>query len=120
MGGDYGRMAKELGLAQRTRGRIKLSKTGEVFVNLMQNDPKQAKAFLHNLAFSKIKSYKVMVSSLRKKTLAPEELYQEINRRLKKKAEYSIDKQELSTLLGLAIWCGIVDRKLALYYLKKR
>lgn len=119
-GGDYSRMAKELDLAQRTRGRIKLSTNGEVFVNLVQNDPKQAKTFLHNLAFSKIASYKVMMDSLRRKTLTPEDLYQEINHRLNRKGEYPIDKQDLSTLLGLAIWCGVVDRKLALYYLKKR
>ena len=30
--------------------------------------------------------------------------------------KYEIDRQDLTTLLGLAIWCGVVDRKLALYY----
>lgn len=119
-GGDYSRMAQELDLAERSRGKIRLSKKGEVFVNLMQSDPKRARSFLHGLAFSKIISYKTMVNTLRRKTLAPEELYHEINRRLKKKKEYSIDRQDLSTLLGLAIWCEVVDRKLALYYLKKR
>lgn len=119
-GGDYSRMAKELDLAERPRGKIRLSKNGEVFVNLMQSDSKQARSFLHSLAFSKIISYKTMVNALRRKTLAPEDLYQEINRRLKKGEEHPIDKQDLSTLLGLAIWCGVVDKKLALYYLSKR
>lgn len=119
-GGDYSRMAKELDLAERSRGKIKLSKNGEVFVNLMQNDPKQAKSFLHGLAFSKITSYKAMVGCLKKKTLAPEELYQEINRRLRKKEQHPTDRQDLSTLLGLAIWCEVIDRKLALYYLRKK
>ena len=119
-GGDYGRMAQKLDLAERSKGKIKLSKNGEVFVNLMQSNPKQAKSFLHGLAFSKILSYKTMLNALRNKTLAPEELYKEISRRLKKKEEHPIDRQDLSTLLGLTIWCGVVDRKLALYYLGKR
>lgn len=119
-GGDYSRMAQELDLAERSRGKVKLSKNGEVFVNLMQSDQKRAKSFLHGLAFSRIKSYKAMVDATKKRPLDPGELYEEINRKLKKRKEHCIDTQDLSTLLGLAIWCEVVDRKLALYYLRKR
>jgi hypothetical protein len=115
-GGDYTRMAKRLDLVYRRKGRIKLTRKGEIFVNLVQNNLKQSKEFLHALASSKIKAYKLMMESLKQKPLAPEELYEEVNRRLGEEKLHKIDKQDLSTLLGLAIWCGVVDRKLALYY----
>lgn len=118
-GGDYSRMAQELGLATRFEGKLKLTREGEVFTNLLQNDQGQAKTFLHGRAFSKIASYKVLVNSLREKSLTPEELFEEINGRQKELSAYPIDKQDLSTLLGIAIWCEIVDKKLALYYLKR-
>lgn len=118
-GGDYSRMAQELHLAERSEGKLKLSKAGEVFVNLMQNDQKQARSFLHGLAFSKIKSYKVMLDCLKKRALTPEELFLEINKRQSELSNHAIDKQDLSTLLGLAMWCGVLDKKLALYYLRR-
>lgn len=118
-GGDYGRMAQELQLAERSEHRLKLSKSGEVFVNLMQSDQNQAKTFLHGLAFSRIESYKTMADCLKEKALTPEELYLEINKRRNRMSGHSIDRQDLSTLLGLAMWCGILDKKLALYYLRK-
>jgi hypothetical protein len=118
-GGDYGRMAQELQLAERLERRLKLSKSGEVFVNLMQNDQNQAKTFLHGLAFSRLESYKAMVDCLKEKALTPEELFLEINKRRNRMSGHSIDRQDLSTLLGLAMYCGILDKKLALYYLKR-
>jgi hypothetical protein len=116
-GGDYSRMAQKLGFIENLRGKVKLVKNGEVFVNLMQNDPGQAKSFLHSVAISKIDSYRAMVTIIKRKALSPEELYEELN--LKSEQEHLVDKQDITTLLGLAIWCGIVDRKLALYYLAK-
>ena len=118
-GGDYSRMAQELGLASRSASKLKLTREGEVFTNLLQNDQGQAKTFLHGRAFAKIAAYKVLVNSLKEKSLTPEELFQEINSHQKNLSMYQIDKQDLSTLLGLAIWCEIIDRKLALYYLKR-
>jgi len=118
-GGDYSRMAQELGLAVRSEGKLRLTKEGEVFTNLLQNNQEQAKSFLHGRAFSRIAAYKVLVNSLKEKSLTPEELFDEINSHQKKIADYPIDKQDLSTLLGIAIWCEIIDKKLALYYLKR-
>jgi len=109
-GGDYTRMSKQLGLAYHKKGRIKLTREGALFVNLTQNDLKQAREFLHKLALSKYEAYRVMIDSLKDRPLAPDELFGQIT------AKSKIDKQDLSTLLGLAIWCGVVDRKLALYY----
>jgi hypothetical protein len=118
-GGDYCRMTQQLGLAERFEGKIRLSKNGEIFVNLTLKDQEQAKTFLNGVALSRILSYKVMIGCLQEKAMTPEELYEEINKRPNKMAGHAIDKQDLSTLLGLAIWCGVLDRKLALYYLKR-
>lgn len=119
-GGDYGRMAKRLELAKRRKGINKLTQKGEIFVNLIQNDLNQAKKFLNMLASKKINAYDVMIKSLKKKPLSPEELYEKINKKLQEEKQHIIDKQDLSTMLGLAIWCGVVDKKLALYYFGNR
>jgi hypothetical protein len=118
-GGDYSRMTQQLNLAERAKGKIRLAKQGEIFVNLMQNDPERAKHYLNGLALSHIESYRVLMESLNERPFTPNELHEEINKKLSEKSGKSIDKQDLSTLLGLAIWCGVLDRKLALYYLKK-
>lgn len=115
-GGDYSRMAIKLGLATRRDKRLHITRDGESFINLLKNDPKYSKQFLHKLASSEIEAYEIMLSCLREKPLAPDELFLEINRKLGEARKHRIDKQDLNTLLGLGIWCGIVDRKLALYY----
>jgi len=118
-GGDYCRMTQQLNLTERAKGKIRLAKQGEIFVNLMQNDPEKAKNYLNGLALSHIESYRVLMESLNERPFTPDELYEEINKKLSEKSGKPIDRQDLSTLLGLAIWCGVLDRKLALYYLKK-
>ena len=50
------------------------------------------------------------------KPLDPDELFEEINNLSKKEDDYIIDKQDLNTLLGIAMWCEKIDKKLALYY----
>jgi len=109
-GGDYARMSKQLGLAYRRGGKIRLTREGDLFVNLIQNDLKQAREFLHKLALSKYEAYRVMINCLKERPLALNELFGRIT------VNSRIDKQDLSTLLGLALWCGVVDKKLALYY----
>jgi hypothetical protein len=118
-GGDYARMSQELGLTDHSGGKLRLTKEGEIFTNLLQNNQNQAKSFLHGRAFSRIGAYKVLLDSLKDRSLTPEELFEEINERQKDESNYVIDRQDLSTLLGLAIWCEIIDKKLALYYLKR-
>jgi len=117
--GDYARLASMLNLAVRDRGRVALTDSGEQFVNILREDAEQAKLFLNRLLISKIKAYDMLITSLRKKPMDPRELYVEVNTRLKKRKEHEIDNQDLSTMLGLATWCGVIDRKMALYYFGK-
>lgn len=117
-GGDHHRMTQKLNLTEKFGKKIKLTKSGEVFVNLLQNDPKQAKNFLHNLALKNLSSYSIMVSLLKEKPLNPQELFTEMNSKMDELNHFSIDRMDLSTLLGLSIWCGYLDKKLALYYMK--
>lgn len=117
-GGDYGRMVIKLNLANRSKGKIQITKNGEFFVNLLHNDPKYSKQFLHTLVSAKVDAYNTLLDCLKEKPLAPNEVFAEINRNLREEGKYGIDRQDLSTLLGLAIWCEVVDKKLALYYLK--
>jgi len=119
-GGDYSRLGRMLDFTERIRGKINLTKKGEQFVSLYKENINQAKLFLHRNALSKIKSYKLMIRCLKKKPMPPEDLFVEINSILKKRTGMKVDRQDLSTLLGLATWCGIIDRKLALYYFGKR
>jgi DNA polymerase III sliding clamp (beta) subunit (PCNA family) len=118
--GDYSRMAHKLGFIEKFEGKIKLSKSGDIFVNLLQKDPQQAKSFLNNIAVSKIHSYKTMINTLEATPLSPDELFEKLNGMLRNHGGYIIDKQDLTTLLGISIWTEVIDRKLALYYLAKR
>ena len=56
----------------------------------------------------------------KKRSMTSDELFRKINNELEKISEHKIDKQDMSTLLGIASWCGIIDRKLALYYFGKK
>jgi len=117
--GDYARLASMLGLAVRDRGKIVLTTSGEQFVNILRENVEQAKLFLNRLLISKINAYAILITSLKKKPMDPGELYVEVNNRLRRRKEQAIDRQDLSTMLGLATWCGVVDRKMALYYFGK-
>ena len=116
-GGDYGRMAIRLGVAKRRNRKMHITRDGESFVNLLQNNLRYSKQFMDKLARSKIDVYKVMLKCLEDKPLDTQEFFREINRKLKEIGKPTIDKQDLTTLLGLGIWCDIIDKKLALYYL---
>ena len=64
----------------------------------------------------KYDSYNTMIQILKNNRLDPDELYLEINNILEKNEYPKIDRQDLSTILGLGMWCGMIDKKLDLYY----
>jgi hypothetical protein len=118
-GGDYTRLGRLLDLVKREGRKIMLTKKGEQFVSLYRKNVTHAKKLLHKNALSKIKPYKLLIKCLKKRPMSPDDLFYEINSMLAERKEKKIDRQDLSTLLGLATWCGIIDRKLALYYFSK-
>jgi hypothetical protein len=118
-GGDYTRLGRLLNLVKREGGKVMLTKKGEQFVSIYNKNLTHAKRLLHKNALSKIKLYKLLIKCLKKRPMSLNDLFYEINFMLTERKEKKIDRQDLSTLLGLATWCGIVDRKLALYYFSK-
>lgn len=115
LGGDYGRMVRILDLATIEKGRIKATPLGRKLSSLFNEDDSEARIFLHNLVTQKIPSYKIMMRVLARGPLHRTEIYEMINSVLKKKRKIKIDSQDLSTLLGLARFCGVLRKKVSLY-----
>jgi len=115
-GSDYSRLASMLGFIMREKRKIKLTPEGKKFVSMYMNKIDLAKQQLHMISLKKILAYKLMIQKLMKKSMSINEIHESVNASLKRRGLPEIDKQDISTLLGLATWCGYIDRKLALYY----
>jgi hypothetical protein len=118
-GGDYSRLASALGMVNQNRGNLEITMRGLQFANLMKSSSEAARLHLHKAILERVPAYPIMIGQLRHRPMSVEDLFRAINISMKKKGKLSIDKQDLSTLLGLAAWCGMIDRKLAVYYFGK-
>lgn len=119
-GGDYGRLANMLGFTIRRKKKIKLTSAGRKFLLTHKSDPDKAREFIHRTAIEKIRAYRLLIENIIERPMASDEIFESINNSLKGKKLHKIDRQDMSTLLGLATWCGAIDRKLALYYFGRR
>jgi len=120
-GGDYSRLGNMLGLVVGASGRIRLTKEGEYFVSIFKSDIDQARAYLNKLLLIKVKPYEIMLQSLKKRPMNQSELQQIVNGVLASRhIRAGMDKQDISTMLGLATWCDVIDRKMTLYYFERR
>ena len=115
-GADYHRLANKLNLASRKNRKIALTEKGNIFMAMLRNNENDAKKYLHTLMQEKYESYNTMIQLLKNNRLDPDELYLELNNELEKIQHPKIDRQDLSTILGLGMWCGTIDKKLDLYY----
>jgi hypothetical protein len=59
-----------------------------------------------------------MIDLLQSSRFELDELFNEINDKLTEEKKPIIDRQDLSTLLGIGLWCGLIDKKMALVFLK--
>ncbi|MEM2111486.1 MAG: hypothetical protein QXX08_06375 [Candidatus Bathyarchaeia archaeon] len=118
-GGDCLRLSSLLTLAYRDKKRIKLTPIGEAFVSLHEKDENKAKQFLHILARNTIMPYKIMVEKLKTPTTL-DNLKEQINAALKLENRHSINGQDLSTLIEIAKWCGILKIKEGLLSFKSQ
>jgi len=109
-GKDYWRFCDILSLAYKDEGKIKLTPLGEAFVSLFNKDQKKAKKFLHILAKNIISPYRVMVNEL-ENPIPLDKIKQEINAVLNRENHPIINGQDLSTLIDIAKWCGVVKVK---------
>ncbi len=116
-GGDYTRLAKRLGFARSYKRKLRLTKSGREFVDLFGSDQDGAKRQLHRMALDILPAYKDLVQLLLRRPMTQEEILSAINESMQKgRKRTPLDRQDLSTLLGMATWSRAVDRKLGLYY----
>lgn len=118
-GSDYSRFGSILGLSERKNNKISLTMEGKKLASLLQEHPDKAKKSLHILALEKIPSYKLLMQHLTDRPLSTNEIYQRLTESLRKEGLPEIQKQDMIILLGVATWCGTIDRKMALYYFGK-
>ena len=109
-GGDCWRLSDILTLAYKEKGRVKLTPPGEAFVSLYEKDEAKAKQFLHMLAKNTVVAYRFMVEAL-ETPVALDELREQINKLMNEKGYYTINGQDLSTLVEIAKWCNVVKIK---------
>lgn len=104
-----------MGLVKITGRVVRLSDEGRNLFNLLNSsDQVQAKTFLHDLASTRLPSYRRVLSLTGDSPMAFEEL-------LSKAIEGSAEKRDevkntALTMLGLASWCGVIERKVGLFY----
>jgi hypothetical protein len=118
-GGDYSRLASALGMVSRNSGHLEITTRGLQFADLLKSSGEASRLHLHKVILERVPAYSVMIEILKHHPMSVDDLFRAINTGMKKKGKQSVDKQDLSTLLGLASWCGMVDRKLAVYYFGK-
>jgi len=116
-GRDYSRLARNLELVEVKEGRIFLSDKGKIFINYLRSNSNDAKRLLHGLVYEKYDSYRNMVGILKNSRYDLNELFNAINRNLQQENKPTIDFQDISTLLGIGLWCGLIDKKMALIFL---
>ena len=115
-GSDYSRLANMLGFTIHEKGKIMLTPEGKEFVSNYENKMDLAKQQIHIISLQKIFAYKIMMENLISRPMSVDEVHEYVNATLKERGKPEIDQQDISTLLGLATWCGSVDRRLSLYY----
>ncbi len=112
-GGDYHRLGNKLNLSKKKKKKIYSTDKGIIFTTLLQSDINDAKKYLHSLVLENYKSYETMIKILKETRPGIDELYDLINAELKMKDYHKIDRQDMTTLLGIGLWCEIIDKKLA-------
>lgn len=115
-GGDYNRLGKILGLVEG-RKKITLTKEGVFFVNVLKSDTNQAALLLNKLLLTRVQPYITMIRLLEKRPMDPNDLYTALNSKSRKVVA---DRQDVSTMLGLAMWCNVIDRRMSLYYFGRK
>ena len=106
-----------MGLVIKIENKVSLSDEGNVLVNKMKDDIKSSKNYIHELSMKKNIIYNNIFKHLREYPYTQEELLNKINENIINENE-KIDTNYMNLLLGIGIWAGIIDKKLALYYFK--
>ncbi len=108
-------LAQELGLVSWSNRAVSLTNEGRHLIGLLRHETGSAKVFLHDVVLRNSPLYRKMLSMLTGSPLPFEELKLAAARL--QGGEMSQDREELvSSLIGIASWCGVVTRRLGLVY----
>jgi len=109
------RQIQGLGLAT-VKGRVvRLSDQGRNLVNLLKSsDQGPAKAFVHDLASKNLRIYRTILSWIGDFPISFEKLLSRVAERSSNQTEEA--RNTALIMLGLASWCGVIERKAGLFY----
>lgn len=108
-------LAQELGLVSWSNRAVSLTNEGRQLLGLLRRETGSAKIFLHDVVLRNNRLYRKMLGMLTSSPLPFEEL--KLAAAPLQGAEMSHDTEELvSSLIGIASWCGVVNRRLGLVY----
>jgi hypothetical protein len=117
--GDYSRLATRLGMVTYGRGRLQITSAGIHFVNLLKSDMSEARLWLHKSMYDRIPEYSIIINTSKSRPVSMDDLVRIINRRAKRMGKQPVLGHEVLTFLGLATWCRVMDRRMALSYFGK-
>lgn len=117
--GDYSRLATRLGMVTYERGRLQITSAGIHFVNLLKSDMSEARLWLHKSMYDRIPEYSIIINTSKSSPVSMDDLVRIINRRAKRIGKQPVLGHEVLTFLGLATWCRVMDRRMALSYFGK-
>ena len=117
--GDYSRLATMLGMITYERDRLQITRAGLHFVNLLKSDMDEARLWLHKSMCDRIPEYSIMINVSKRHPVSTDDLVRVINRHAKGTGRQPVLAHEVLTLLGLATWCRVMDRRMVLSYFGK-
>jgi len=113
---NYSKIAISLGFAERISGTLKLTRFGNNFLDLYHQNESHAKLMLHEIAEKRCVAYRLVTRELMKRPMTLEALVDQLDAQKLNNMLEDIDRTDLAIMLGLATWCGAINRKLSLYY----
>lgn len=112
-------LAMKLGLTEKRSERVQLTKYGKNVTTLLRSSENHAKDVLKEEMRSTIPAYKAIVESIDTRSMSPNGVQTSANAKLALENHPRMEVNEFYLLLGLATWCGHIDRRFDLRYFAK-
>jgi len=116
--GSYTRLTEFLQFIKKKGANYVVSETGKELINMLRNNSRGAKDFIHGTAQEKIPEYNKLLNEL---SGTPHDVNSIVKTFSFSKSKKSViqNKDDILILLGLATWVNAVDRRLGMYYFEK-
>ena len=116
--GSYTRLAEFLQFIKKKSTNYVVSETGKELINMLRNNSRGAKTFIHGTAQETIPEYNKLLNEL---SGTPHDVNSIVKTFSFSKSKKSViqNKDDILILLGLATWVNAVDRRLGMYYFEK-